>query len=78
MYSDLVVNLFPYTKVLFQGLGVIVRNLQWRSIVVFYENAENLIPLQDILKNQVYDGGNKHNSLLVKQLGPGPDYRFVF
>nr|XP_008193919.1 PREDICTED: glutamate receptor ionotropic, kainate 2 [Tribolium castaneum] len=74
-YTDMLVNVYPLPKLLFQGLGAIVRNLQWRSVVVFYESAENLIPLQDVLKTQDYNGGNKYNSLMLKELGPGPDYR---
>ncbi|XP_044268477.1 glutamate receptor ionotropic, kainate 2-like [Tribolium madens] len=74
-YTDILVNVYPVPTLLFQGLRAIVRNLQWRSIVVFYETAENLIRLQDILKTQDYNSGNKYNSLMLKELGPGPDYR---
>lgn len=36
-----------------------------------------MIRLQNILELQNYDPNNKYNSIIFKQLGPGPDYRHV-
>ena len=69
------INFYPDQKLLSQGIGVVVRNLQWRSVVIFYEGTENLIRIQEILKIQNYDASSKSNSVILKQLGPGPDYR---
>lgn len=72
-----VINFFPEQQLYFQGLGVIVNSLQWRSFFVLYEKPENMIKLQNILELQNYDPNNKYNSIIFKELGPGPDYRHV-
>ena len=75
MNNSMTINFYPDQKLLSQGIGVVVRNLQWRSVVIFYEGTENLIRIQEILKIQNYDASSKSNSVILKQLGPGPDYR---
>ncbi|KAH0810853.1 hypothetical protein GEV33_011935 [Tenebrio molitor] len=73
MNESVAINFYPYPKLLFQGLGVIAKNLQWRSIVIFYENTENLIALQDVLKIQDYDGTKS----ALKQIQNKTEYRII-
>ncbi|RZB39423.1 Lig chan, ANF receptor and/or SBP bac 3 domain containing protein, partial [Asbolus verrucosus] len=71
------VNFFPKTELLVKGIGEIVRQLQWRTFYILYENADSLIRLQDVLKLQEFNANSKQNTIIVKHLGSGPDYRPV-
>lgn len=42
-----------------------------------YENEEGLAKLQDVLKIQLFKDMSDKNSILLKHLGSGPDYRWV-
>jgi ionotropic glutamate receptor len=66
------VSFYPSPELLSHGLAVIVKNLQWRSFVVLYEDDEGLVRLQEILKLQSFD---KRDNVIVRQLGPGSDNR---
>lgn len=59
----------------FQALLTIIKSLDWKKFVIIYENDESLINLQDVIKYQQHREGYDKNDVLVKSLGPGPDYR---
>ncbi|XP_063925797.1 glutamate receptor ionotropic, kainate 2-like isoform X2 [Zophobas morio] len=65
------INFYPDAYLLSQALATIVRNLQWRSFVILYEENDGLVRLQEVLKLQSY---NKHSTVMVRQL-EGPDCR---
>nr|CAH7717822.1 unnamed protein product [Callosobruchus chinensis] len=69
-------NFYPEARLFAKGLMEVVKALRWNSFVILYETEEGLIRMQEILKLQEFHRG-KRNSILVKQLGPGPDYRML-
>lgn len=75
--SRTVLNFYPEAELLAQGLATIVKHFHWPSFVVIYENEEGLIRLQEVLKLQNYDPDKRQNTIIVKQLGPGPDHRTI-
>ncbi|XP_060528957.1 glutamate receptor ionotropic, kainate 2-like [Cylas formicarius] len=68
-------NLYPDADLLSQGLATIIKGLDWKEFVVLYQNEESLMKLQDVIKLQEHKQGSDKNSIWLKQLGPGPDYR---
>ncbi|XP_066151596.1 glutamate receptor ionotropic, kainate 2-like [Euwallacea fornicatus] len=68
-------NVYPDANFLSQGLAMIVKSLDWDRFVIVYENEDSLTKLQDVLKLQLYQDESDSNSVLIKQLGTGPDYR---
>ncbi|KAJ8967545.1 hypothetical protein NQ314_002860 [Rhamnusium bicolor] len=73
--SGTVLNLFPEAELFAQGLAAVVESLHWKSFVIIYETEEGLIRMQEILKIQNFREDSKHNNIIVKQLGDGPDHR---
>lgn len=76
--DDTVLNFYPEADRFARSLAEVVKSLRWKSFVILYETEEGLIRMQEILKLQEFTRGGKRNSILVKQLGPGPDYRCAF
>ncbi|XP_030751235.1 glutamate receptor ionotropic, kainate 2-like [Sitophilus oryzae] len=68
-------NLYPDAYLFSQGLATIVKSLDWKKFVIIYENSQNLINIQDILKIQQYKEGYEKNDILIKQFIPGDDQR---
>nr|XP_023029080.1 glutamate receptor ionotropic, kainate 2-like [Leptinotarsa decemlineata] len=68
-------NFHPEAELYAKGLAELVKSLEWSSFVIVYETEEGLVRLQEILKLQELERGKKKNVIIVKQLGPGPDYR---
>lgn len=68
-------NFFPHADLFAKGLADIVRNHQWTNFAILYETEEGLARMQEILKLQEYQKDGKKNRIVMKQLGPGPDYR---
>ncbi|CAG9760414.1 unnamed protein product [Ceutorhynchus assimilis] len=68
-------NLYPDANLFSQGLATIVKSLDWDVFVIIYENEESLAKLQDVLKIYYVQGAIDRNTVLLKHLGPGPDYR---
>lgn len=68
-----VFNLHPSSSILSQALATLVRDNDWESYTVIYENEDGLLRLRESLKQR------KPNDLSVtfRKLGPGPDYRWV-
>ncbi|XP_074036325.1 glutamate receptor ionotropic, kainate 2 [Leptinotarsa decemlineata] len=71
-------NFHPEAELYAKGLAELVKSLEWSSFVIVYETEEGLVRLQEILKLQELERGKKKNVIIVKQLGPGPDYRPLF
>ncbi|XP_045473639.1 glutamate receptor ionotropic, kainate 2-like [Harmonia axyridis] len=71
-------NFYPGVDLFAEGLATIVQSLQWKSFVVLYEDESSLLRLKYILKLEPYNPEKKWNSIRLKKLGPGPDYRGVF
>ncbi|XP_008198458.1 glutamate receptor ionotropic, kainate 3 isoform X2 [Tribolium castaneum] len=65
------VNFFPDSYLFSHGLAIIVKNLQWKNFVLLYDSDKGLVKLQQILKLNNFNSG----SVIVRQLGPGPDHR---
>ncbi|XP_044754101.1 glutamate receptor ionotropic, kainate 2-like isoform X2 [Coccinella septempunctata] len=70
-------NFYPEVDLFAEGLATIVQSLQWKSFVILYEDEASLVRLKYILKLEPYNSEKKWNSIKLKQLGPGPDYRGV-
>lgn len=72
IYKDgTVLNVYPDPVLLSEGLAVLVRHMNWRSYTILYENDYGLMRLQEVLKIPQVDS----IPVLVRQLGPGNDYR---
>lgn len=69
------INMYPQADLLAEGLATIIRHMNWKSFVILYEEDEGLIRLQEVLKLQNLRDINDLNTITVRQLGPGPDYR---
>lgn len=68
-------NFFPHVDLFAKALADIVKNHQWTNFAILYETEEGLTKLQEILKLQEYQKNGRKNRIIMKQLGPGPDYR---
>lgn len=67
-----VLNLYPDPILFGQGLAVIVKHMAWKNFAILYENNEGLLKLQEVLKLTI----NTRETILVRQLDIGNDYRF--
>lgn len=65
------INIYPDTEVLAHAFAELIRDYDWKSYTIIYENYENLIKLKDVL--QIH--GPKDRPITVKQLPAGSDYR---
>lgn len=66
-----VFNLYPSPRTLAQGIGTLVRESNWNTYTIIYENDEGLVRLQETL-NQRLSGDPV---ITYRKLGPGPDHR---
>ncbi|KAG5889811.1 hypothetical protein JTB14_025590 [Gonioctena quinquepunctata] len=71
-------NFHPEAELYARGLAEIVRSLEWTSFVIIYETEAGLVNMQEILKLQDLQKDKGKNNIIVKELGPGPDYRPLF
>nr|WJJ63359.1 glutamate receptor ionotropic 1 [Pachyrhinus yasumatsui] len=71
--STTIFNLHPSSSALSQAMATLVRDNDWKSYTVIYENDDGLLRLRESLKQR------KPTDLSVtfRKLGPGPDYRSV-
>lgn len=70
-----ILNMFPHSDLFAKALAEIVKNHQWTNFAILYETEEGLSKMQEILKLQEYQKDGKKNRIIMKQIGPGPDYR---
>ncbi|KAF7285568.1 hypothetical protein GWI33_010478 [Rhynchophorus ferrugineus] len=68
-----VFNLHPNSADLSKALATLVRDNDWHSYTVIYEDDDSLIRLRECLKNRKSDD----SVVTFKKLGAGPDYRSV-
>ncbi|KAL3269195.1 hypothetical protein HHI36_008277 [Cryptolaemus montrouzieri] len=71
------INFYPEVNLFAEGLAAIVKSLQWSSFVILYEDDISLYRLKYVLKLETYNSEKKWNTIKLKELGPGPDYRGV-
>lgn len=69
-------NFFPHADLFAKGLADIVKNHQWTNFAILYETEDGLSKMQEILKLQDFQKEGQKNRIIMKQLGPGPDYRY--
>lgn len=66
-----VLNIYPDPRMLSKAYASLLREMNWKSFTILYEDDDGLIRLQDVLKST-----NKGDQpITVRQLGEGPDYR---
>ncbi|XP_060517397.1 glutamate receptor ionotropic, kainate 2-like isoform X2 [Cylas formicarius] len=70
-------NFYPDSDLLSQGLAAIIESLDWDRFAILYENKDSLLKLQDVLKLQEYKQAASKNSIVLEQLDPGWDNRFL-
>ncbi|KAL1501833.1 hypothetical protein ABEB36_007086 [Hypothenemus hampei] len=73
--NGVVFNLYPDSNLLAQALAVVIKSLDWDRFIIIYEDLKSLARLQDVLKLQSHQPNYDKNNILIKRLGPGPDYR---
>lgn len=69
--TQTVLNFYPDTDLLAEGIATVVRHLQWKSYVILYQYNEGLLRIQEILKRLKATD----KPILLKQLDPDGDYR---
>lgn len=62
-------NLYPSPSVLSKAFATLIRENDWKSYTVIYENDDGLVRLQEVLKSL-------NPNVRYRKLGPGPDHRF--
>nr|CAD7416119.1 unnamed protein product [Timema poppensis] len=71
--EDFLVNLHPHPQTLNRLFVDLVRNCEWKSFTIIYDDSDSLVRFQELLR--VYEP--KGNTVTVRQLEPGNDYRRV-
>nr|CAD7263695.1 unnamed protein product [Timema shepardi] len=71
--EDFLVNLHPHPQTLNRLFVDLVRNCEWKSFTIIYDDSDSLVRFQELLR--VYEP--KGNTVTVRQLEPGDDYRRV-
>nr|CAD7453106.1 unnamed protein product [Timema tahoe] len=71
--EDFLVNLHPHPQTLNRLFVDLVRNWEWKSFTIIYDDSDSLVRFQELLR--VYEP--KGNTVTVRQLEPGNDYRRV-
>ncbi|KAL3269201.1 hypothetical protein HHI36_008283 [Cryptolaemus montrouzieri] len=71
------INFYPEPKRLAEGIGTIVKSLHFKSFVLLYDNDDDLVLLQNVVKLEKSDPDETISTITLKSLGRGPDYRTV-
>ncbi|EZA54693.1 glutamate receptor ionotropic, kainate 2 isoform X2 [Ooceraea biroi] len=71
--SSMTINVYPDSELLSQAIAAVVDSMNLPNFVVIYETDEGLSRIQKILTLK----RKKDSSIIVRQLGEGPDYRPV-
>lgn len=61
-------NFYPHPGLLAEGLATVIRNMNWKTFVILYEEDEGLLRLQEVLKLQNLKNLNDINTITVRQL----------
>ncbi|XP_012251025.2 glutamate receptor ionotropic, kainate 2-like isoform X2 [Athalia rosae] len=67
------VNLYPYSQTLAAIYLQLVTDYNWNTFTILYQNTENLIRMNQLLKRSDIHG----HTVTIRQLPEGPDYREV-
>lgn len=70
--SWMIFNLFPEPILIAKALGMLLKEMRWKSFAILYQNDDGLVRLQEILKSR-----KTHDPpILVKKLQDTNDYRY--
>lgn len=72
------INFFPDPKTMAIGLATVIKNLQWKSYVILFEDEDGLIRLQEVFKLQEITEENEFNSIILRQLGDDAANKVLF
>lgn len=71
-------NFYPHPVLLAEGLATVIRNMNWKTFVILYEEDEGLLRLQEVLKLQNLKNLNDINTITLRQLSdPDGNYRVL-
>ncbi|XP_060523976.1 glutamate receptor ionotropic, kainate 2-like [Cylas formicarius] len=70
--SSPIFNLHPSAAALSKALATLVKDNDWKSYTIIYENDDGLLRLRESLNRRPADP-----AVTFRKLGPGPDYRPV-
>ncbi|CAG9860404.1 unnamed protein product [Phyllotreta striolata] len=76
--SPIFLNFHPDADRLGKGIADIIKSLKWMGILIFYEEEEGLVKLQEVLKLQNVKNTDSQDFIRVQHLTNGPDYRPIF
>lgn len=69
--TQTILNFYPDTDLLAQGIATILKHLQWKNYVILYQSNEGLLRLQEVLKRfKATD-----TPITLRELDPNRDYR---
>lgn len=71
--TQTVLNFYPDTDLLAQGIATIIHHLQWKNFVILYQHNEGLLRLQEVLKKLK----STDTPITVRQLDANKDYRSI-
>lgn len=66
-----VFNLYPSVYTISKALATLIRENDWKSYTIIYEDDDGLVRLQETLK----DRNPTDPAVTLRKLGPGPDHR---
>lgn len=69
--TQTVLNFYPETDLLAQGIGMVLQHLQWKRFAILYQNTEGLLRLQEVLKQMKITD----SPTIIRQLDADGDYR---